>query len=109
MRLVQQNVLYLIHMNTTQMIDVTEDLCPLSEFRAETASYITRIKQNKRPLVLTQHGKCAAVVVSSDSYQAMVEKISLLEDIAAGEADISAGRIISNEDLKKKIMSRFAK
>lgn len=85
--MIQQIVLYLVHMNTTQMINVTEDLCPVSDFRADTAAFITKIKSNRRPLVLTQHGKCAAVVISSESYQAMMEKMDLLEDITQGEAD----------------------
>jgi len=96
-------------MNATQMINVTEDICPVSDFRADTAAFITKIKSNKRPLVLTQHGKCAAVVISSESYQAMVEKMELLEDIANGEADVAAGRIVSHAELKKQIMARFSK
>ena len=107
--MIQQIVLYLVHMNTNQMINVTEDLCPVSDFRADTAAFITKIKSNRRPLVLTQHGKCAAVVISSESYQAMVEKMDLLEDITQGEADIAAGRTISHAELKKQIMARFSK
>jgi len=96
-------------MNTNQMINVTEDLCPVSDFRADTAAFISKIKSNKRPLVLTQHGKCAAVVISSESYQAMIDKMDLLEEIARGEADIAAGRTISHAELKKRIMARFGK
>ena len=96
-------------MSFTQMINVTEDLCPVSDFRADTAAFITRVRSNKRPLVLTQHGKCAAVVISSESYQAMIEKLDLLEDIASGEADVAAGRIVSHVELKKRIMARFSR
>ena len=91
------------------MINVTEDLCPVSDFRADTAAIITRVRSNKRPLVLTQHGKCAAVVISSESYQAMIEKLDLLEDIASGEADVAVGRIVSHAELKKRIMARFSR
>ena len=96
-------------MNVTQMINVTEDLCPVSDFRADTAAIITRVRSNKRPLVLTQHGKCAAVVISSEIYQAMVEKLDLLEDIASGEADVAAGRVVPHAELKKRIMARFSR
>ena len=102
-------VLYLVHMNAHTTINLIEDLCPLSEFRADTAAFITKMRANQRPLALTQHGKCTAVVVSSESYQAMVEQLSLLEDISMGESDILAGRVISHEDLKKKVMARFKK
>lgn len=93
--------------NTT--INLTEDLCPLSEFRADTAAMISKIRLNQRPLALTQHGKCTAVVVSTENYQAMVERIALLEEIAEGEADYIAGRVIGHDELKKKVMARFSK
>ena len=96
-------------MNVTQMINVTEDLCPVSDFRADTAAIITRVRSNKRPLVLTQHGKCAAVVISSEIYQAMIEKLDLLEDIASGEADVAAGQVVPHAELKKRIMARFSR
>jgi prevent-host-death family protein len=98
-----------LHLISKQQINLTEDLCPLSEFRADTAAYISKIRSNQRPLALTQHGKCTAVVVSSEGYQAMIERIDFLEDIAAGEADIIAGNVIDHSDLKKKILSRFKK
>lgn len=91
------------------MINVTEDLCPVSDFRADTAAIITRVRSNKRPLVLTQHGKCAAVVISSEIYQAMIEKLDLLEDIASGEADVAAGQVVPHAELKKRIMARFSR
>jgi len=108
-------VLYLVHMNALTtftklaQINITEDLCPLSDFRADTAAYITKVRSNHRPLALTQHGKCTAVVVSSENYQAMIDRMSLLEDIAAGEADFIAGDVIDHDVLKMKIMARFIK
>ncbi len=97
------------YLNSSHQISLTEDLCPLSEFRADTASFISRIRTNQRPLALTQHGKCTAVVVSSESFQAMVDRINFLEDIAAGEADIIAGNVVDHSEVKKKILSRFKK
>lgn len=40
-------------------INIVEDIKPLSEFRANTATLVKHIKKTGRPLVLTQHGKSA--------------------------------------------------
>ena len=40
-----------------------EDIRPLSEFRAGVASFVKRVNDTKRPLVLTQHGRGVAVLI----------------------------------------------
>jgi prevent-host-death family protein len=38
-------------------VQLEQDIRSLSYFRANAASYIERVKSERRPLVLTQHGK----------------------------------------------------
>jgi prevent-host-death family protein len=82
-----------------------KDIQPLSEFRSKTAFYFDRLKRTKRPLIITQYGKSAAVLVDVSEYEAMVDKIEVLEDIKIAEEQISTGMGISHENVKK----RFAK
>lgn len=37
-------------------IKLCEDLTPISEFRLRTAELVAKVKKNRRPLILTQHG-----------------------------------------------------
>ena len=41
----------------------TEDVRTLSEFRANTAAFVNQVKETRRPLILTQHGRSAAVLL----------------------------------------------
>lgn len=63
-------------MNT---IDLVSDIRPLSEFRANTASLVTQVRKTGRPLVLTQHGKSAVVLLDVRMYQSM---LSAYEQVA---------------------------
>jgi len=90
-------------------INLLEDLCPLSDFRADTAGMISKVRESCRPLALTQHGKCTAVVISTESYQALIEKLGLLEDIILGQHDVINGDVFDHADVKKRILSRFKK
>ncbi len=56
-------------------INIVEDIKPLSEFRANTATLVKHIKKTGRPLVLTQHGKSAVVLLDVGHYQSMVSSI----------------------------------
>jgi prevent-host-death family protein len=70
-------------------IDLENDIRPLSEFRANTASLVTQVRKTGRPLVLTQHGKSAVVLLDVRLYQSMVSACDRLR--GSKEADARSG------------------
>ncbi len=56
-------------------IDLENDIRPLSEFRANTASLVRQVKKTGRPLVLTQHGKSTVVLLDVRHYQNLVAAV----------------------------------
>ena len=84
-----------------------QDIQPLSEFRAGVASFIRQINETRRPLVITQRGKGVAVVLDVAEYEAMQEKIELLEEVQQAEAQIASGQGLSNDDARSKILGRL--
>lgn len=90
-------------------IHFDQDIQPLSEFRASVASYIKQINETRRPLVITQRGKGVAVVLDVAEYEAMQEKIELLEEIRTAEAQLASGLGISNEDARAQVLGRIKK
>ena len=62
-------------------INLSEDLKTLSDFRANAASYVQDIKQSKRPLVLTQNGRSSAILLDVHTYEKLLEKNELFDDI----------------------------
>ncbi|MEI8033468.1 MAG: type II toxin-antitoxin system Phd/YefM family antitoxin [Chlorobiaceae bacterium] len=65
-------------------INLEEDIRPLSEFRANTASMVKQVKKTGRPLVLTQYGKSTVVLLDVRQYQSMLSSVELSPDEAAG-------------------------
>lgn len=84
-------------------IHFDQDIQPLSEFRAGVASYIKQINETRRPLVITQRDKGVAVVLDVAEYEAMQEKIELLEEMRIAETQLVSGHDIS---LMKKLDSK---
>ena len=68
-------------------INLEEDIRPLSEFRANTASMVKHVKKTGRPLVLTQHGKSTVVLLDVSHYQSMVSNIELFTGVVASQAN----------------------
>lgn len=56
-------------------IDLENDIRPLSEFRANTASLVRQVKKTGRPLVLTQHGKSTVVLLDVRHYQTLISSV----------------------------------
>jgi len=90
-------------------IHFDQDIQPLSEFRAGVASFIKQINETRRPLLITQHGKGVAVVLDVAEYEAMQEKIELLEEMRTAEAQLASGLGISNEDARTQVLERIKK
>ncbi len=91
-----------------QRIILNEDIKPMSEFRANTAACIHQVQTSKRPVVITQHGKSAAVLVDVSEFEAMSQRLELLEDIAMGECMIDKGKGIPHGKAKEMVLKRIA-
>jgi prevent-host-death family protein len=85
------------------------EIQPLSEFRKNAADFIDRIKKEKRSIVLTQHGKSAAVLVDVSEYQRMIDKIDLMEELIEAERQIARGEVVSHKQAKKRIVENLKK
>ncbi len=70
---------------------IDQNIRPMSEFRAGVASFIKQVRETKRPMVITQHGKGVGVLLDVGEYEAMQEKIELLEDTQRALSQLNAG------------------
>lgn len=86
-------------------IQLDNDIQPMSEFRSKVAFYFDKVKKTKRPLVITQNGKSAAILLDVSEYEAIIDKIDVLEDIKLAESQIRNGLYVPHHNVKK----RFAK
>ncbi len=92
-----------------QRIKLNTDIRPLSDFRANVASIIDELRKTKRPIVITQHGKSAAVMLDVSEYETLLEKLELLTDIQIAETQLHKGEGISHKEAKQRILERIKK
>jgi prevent-host-death family protein len=85
------------------------DVRSLSEFRANVASLVQQVQKTRRPLVLTVHGRGAAVLLDAEVYDDLIERLGVVEDIEAGIADLDVGRSLPHEDVKRRIRKRLGR
>jgi prevent-host-death family protein len=85
------------------MINLVEDIRPISYIKAHTADVLRQIDEKNNPVVITQNGEARAVLMNVHYYQNIMDSINLLEILSIGENNIKNRRIISEEEMDKKI------
>lgn len=90
-------------------IQLNKDIRPLSEFRANVASFIQQVHRTNRPLVITHHGKSTAVLLNVSEYETLLEKLELLQDIHAAEKQIDEGKGVHHSPARKRLLRNLSK
>lgn len=87
----------------------SKDVQPLSAFRANAAGFLDQVRSTKRPLVLTQHGKSAAVVLDVDEYEALIDEIEVICDIRQAKAELARGEGIPHDEVVAELRARLTR
>lgn len=61
----------------------TSDVFSLSEFQRNYSQHIERLKQTRRPEILTRNGQAVLVVQDPDAYQELLDKVEEAETVLA--------------------------
>jgi antitoxin YefM len=102
--------MYIIYVRCAmKRVRVNEDIRPMSEFRTGIASFLKQIHDTKRPLIITQHGKGVAVLLDAGEYEAMQERIELLQDIQTSIGQIDSGQGVDHDQAKRTVLNRIRK
>ncbi len=86
---------------------IAEDLVPIGELRAHLSEKIRSVRNSRRPLVVTQNGKAAAVLLSPEQFDQLTTRASLVAAVQSGLGDLAAGRVVSDEDVGRRLDARF--
>jgi len=90
-------------------VRISEDIVPVSDFKAQAADWLKRVSDTGQPVVITQNGKAAGVLVSPSEFDRLCERAGLLEAIDAGLADEKAGRVLSHAAVTAEMKRRAKK
>jgi prevent-host-death family protein len=67
-------------------------IIPITELRQDAAAALKRVKSSRQPIVITQRGRAAAVLLSLEAYDRGEHERELLHLLARGEQEIKAGK-----------------
>lgn len=88
-------------------LQVSEDIVPIGELKAHLSSKIRDLRARKRPLVVTQNGKAAAVLLAPEEFDRLSTQARFVAAVNEGLADLEAGRVVSDDEVGRRLDARF--
>lgn len=85
----------------------SENIVPVSDFKARAADWLRRLGEGSEPVIITQNGKAAAVVLSPAAYDALTERFRFMEAVERGLIDVEAGRVTPHDKVVAEMRRRF--
>ena len=80
------------------------EIIPVTDLRQDAAAVLKRVRSQKQPLIVTQRGRAAAVLLSMEAYERSEQERQLLRMLARGEREIKAsaghdlGKVLAEAD-----------
>lgn len=75
------------------------DLVPVNEFRANMASWMHRMEESGRPVVLTQRGRAAAMLVDPATFDEFEEARDLVKRVLTALEEAERGAVHDDADV----------
>jgi len=84
-------------------------IVPFTEARARLTELLDEVEAKHEHVVITRNGRPAAVVLSTDEYEAIEETLEIVQDaetmaaLRESEEDVKAGRLFSMDEVKREL------
>jgi len=90
-------------------ISITNDIVPIAEFKTGISKWFKSLKITGHPLIITQNGKPAGVLLSPGDYDELVYTKSFLDSVARGISDAESGKTYRTEEVRAVLTARRSK
>jgi len=88
---------------------VTNDIVPIAEFKKSISKWFKSLQDAGHPLIITQNGKPAGVLLSPNDYDELVYRKSFLDSVGRGISDAESGRTYRTEEVRAALAAKRSK
>jgi prevent-host-death family protein len=81
---------------------------PISYLKANAADVLTKLAEQRQPLVITQNGEAKAVLQDVASFEETQENLALLKILALGQQEVTAAKVKPAGDVVARLKAKGA-
>ena len=67
------------------------EIIPITDLRQDSSAVLKRLRSSREPVIITQRGRAAAVMLSVEEYERTEKERQILLLLARGEKEIARG------------------
>jgi prevent-host-death family protein len=90
-------------------VNLKEDIKPISYIKSNSAEMLDYINDNKNPIIITQNGDARGVLLDIESYQNMVNALSIMKLLQVSERAIQNKQTKSHAEVFAALEKKIAK
>jgi len=68
------------------------EIVPITDLRQDSSAVLKRVRSSREPIIITQRGRAAAVLLSVEEYERTENERQVLLLLARGEKEIAQGK-----------------
>lgn len=86
-----------------------KNIIPITDLQRQAGQIIGGLSDMDEPVIVTQRGRAAAVIISADRYVEIeddlkrLDELELLEMVEGSRRAIKAGEVLSQNDVKRRL------
>ena len=88
-------------------VQISEDILPIGEFKTHASRVLRRLREDQRPIVITQNGKPAGVLITPEEFDSLREREHFVQAVQSGLADSEGGRVVDDTALARELEAEF--
>lgn len=89
-------------------IRIANDIIPLGEFKSGISSCLKKVQTTGHPLIITQNGRPAGVLLSPEEYDNLVYRKQFIESVERGMAAAESGEVYSTDEVRERLAEKRA-
>lgn len=89
-------------------IRIASDIIPLGEFKSGISSCLKKVQTTGHPVIITQNGRPAGVLLSPEEYDNLVYSKQFIESVEKGLRAAESGEVYSTDEVKARLAEKRA-
>ncbi|HEX4458226.1 MAG TPA: type II toxin-antitoxin system Phd/YefM family antitoxin [Polyangia bacterium] len=75
----------------------------VTEIKRHATEIIAELRETRETVVITEHGRSAAVLLDIETFERLNERMAVLEGITRGERAFAEGRVVAHKEAKRRL------
>ena len=85
---------------------VSDNIIPIGEFKTRASKWLKKVKNTGHPLIITQNGKPAGVLLSPYDYDKLTYTKEFIDSVNRGLQNADTGNTYSTTELQEELTKR---